>query len=198
MTRSICAIGLIGIVGAGCNRAIDKVVLELALEQTNVKAQRMSLGAAQEAADACREALDQVRPARPSDQWQVKALVAIAVASVREVQVLQARHIPEADDAAMDRLETRMAAEDAAAREAIATIGTLAGVSSRPQVAAATAALDRVGALNAEITTLSRRNSNVRSLVLSLGEKRVLALQAEEALLALRAALATRGFTGTR
>lgn len=179
-------------------RALDKTVLELAVQQTNVKAQRLSLGAAQDAADACRDALEAVRPARPSDQWQLKALVATAVASVREVQVLQARHIPEADDAAMDRLETRMAAEDAAAREAIATIGALAGASSRSRVVEATVAVNRLGAVNGEIRSLSRRNSNVRALAMSLEQKRGLALRGEETLLALRDALAKRGFTGTR
>jgi hypothetical protein len=36
----------------------------------------------------------------------------------------------------------------------------------------AAAALDRFTAINTEIVTLSRRNSNVRSLALSLGRKR--------------------------
>jgi len=45
---------------------------------------------------------------------------------------------------------------------------------------------------------LSRRNSNVRSLALSLGQKRTLTARCEETLGALQDALAKRGFGGTR
>jgi hypothetical protein len=45
---------------------------------------------------------------------------------------------------------------------------------------------------------LSRRNSNVRSLAMSLGEKRMLTAACEDSLRALRDALAKRGFTATR
>ncbi len=45
---------------------------------------------------------------------------------------------------------------------------------SRPQLAKATAAFDRFMALNGELVTLSRRNTNVRSLALSLDQKQKL------------------------
>ena len=80
-------------------RALDRSILELAVENTNLKAQRLSFGPAQEAADAFREALEAVAPSQPAKgQWRVKALVATAVAAVREIQVLQAPHIAEADE----------------------------------------------------------------------------------------------------
>jgi hypothetical protein len=52
--------------------------------------------------------------------------------------------------------------------------------------------------LNREILALSRRNSNVRSLSLTLGEKRRLTAQCEDTLRALNEALAKRGFVATR
>ena len=142
------------------------------------------------------------RPSRPSgrgeDTWRVKALVATAVATVREMQVLQAPHIAEADDAVMTRMEKRMATSEAAARTALETLRPLVQPASRPQLAAATAALDRFMDLNAQIMALSRRNTNVRSLALSLNQKGKLTAACEESLRALRDALAKRGFTGTR
>lgn len=96
----------------------------------------------------------------------------------------------------MTRMEQRMKASEGAARRALETLTSL--VQSRPQLTAATAALDRFMAVNAEIVMLSRRNSNVRSLALSLGQKRTLTARCEETLLALQEALATRGFVGTR
>ena len=53
-------------------------------------------------------------------------------------------------------------------------------------------------AIHAEIVTLSRRNSNVRSLALSLGRKRTVTAECEDALRALEQALATHEFTATR
>ena len=52
--------------------------------------------------------------------------------------------------------------------------------------------------VNAQIVALSRRNTNVRSLALSLGQKRTLTAACEDSLRALEDALAKRGFTATR
>jgi hypothetical protein len=180
-------------------RALDHSILELAVENTNLKAQRISFGPAQESADAFRDSLEAVAPVDPAkDAWRVKALVATAVATVREIQVLQAPHIAEADEAAMTRMEKRMATSETAARSALGTLASLVQPASRPQLAAATAALDRFLALNAQIIALSRRNTNVRSLALSLGQKRTLTAACEDSLHALQDALAKREFTATR
>jgi hypothetical protein len=180
-------------------RALDRSILDLAVENTNLKAQRLSFGPSQDAANAFRDSLEAIAPlAAATDTWRVKALVASAVASVREIQVIQAPHIAEADDAAMTLLEKQMVTSETAARSALETLATLVRPASRPQLAAATAALDRFIGINSQIVALSRRNTNVRSLALSLGEKRMLAAACEDSLRALRAALAKRGFTATR
>lgn len=180
-------------------RSLDRSILELAVENTNLKAQRLSFGPAQEAADAIRDSLAGVAASAPAPvSLRVQALVATAVAAVREIQVLQAPHIAESDDAAMRRLEMRMATSEAGARKALETLVTVIPPSSRPQLASATAALDRFMGLNAQIITLSRRNSNVRSLALSLGQKRMLTAACADSLRALRDALAKRGFSATR
>lgn len=180
-------------------RALDSNILELAVENTNLKAQRMSFGPAQEAADAFRDSLAAIAPGNPAkDTWRMKALVATAIAAVREIQVLQAPHIAEADEAAMTRMEARMATAEASARSALATLGTMTEPASRPKLAAATAALDRFKDLNAQIIALSRRNTNVRSLALALGQKRTVTAACEDRLHALQDALAKREFTATR
>lgn len=171
---------------------LDRRILDLAVENTNLKAQRLSFGPAQEAADAFRDALQAVVPAR--DAWNVKALASGAVAAVREIQALQAPHIAEPEDASMTRLEQRMSAAEASARQALAALAPLVAPQSRPRLAAAAAALDRFIGLNAQILALSRRNTNVRSLALSLDQKRTLTGPCEQSLRALQAALATRGY----
>jgi hypothetical protein len=180
-------------------RALDRTILGLAVENTNLKAQRLSFGPAQEAADAFRDSVDAVAPSDAAkNTWRIKALAAAAVAAVREIQVLQAAHIASADDAAMSRMEQRAATLEAEARTALAALAPLAQPASRLRLAAATSALDRFVGVNAQITALSRRNSNVRSLALSLNDKGKLAGACEDSLRALRQALEKRGFTGTR
>ena len=179
-------------------RTLDRSIVALAVENTNLKAQRLSFGPAQDAANAFRDALVPVAPPDPAkDGWRVKALVATAVTSVREIQVLQAPHIAESDEAAMTRMEKQMAASEAAARRTLETLSVVRP-ESRPHLTAATAALDRFAGLNTQIVALSRRNSNVRSLALSLGQKRNLTAACEDSLRALQDALSQRGFTGTR
>ena len=180
-------------------RALDRTILELAVENTNLKAQELSFGAAAEAADAFRDALAGITAGDAAkDMWRVKALAAIAVSSVREIQALQAPHIADADDAGMTKTEMRMQVSESRARAALAALGPIVQPASRPRLTSAAAALDRFMALNARITALSRRNSNLRSLALSLNEKGKLTAACEDRLRALRGALAARGFAGTR
>ena len=61
-------------------RALDTNILELAVENTNLKAQRMSFGPAQEAADEFRDSLAAIAPGNPAkDTWRLKALVETAI-----------------------------------------------------------------------------------------------------------------------
>jgi len=175
--------------------ALDRRVLDLAVENTNLQAQRLSFGPAQAAADAFRDALGAAVPTAPAkDTWRVKAVAATAVAAVREIQALQAPHIADAEDANMAGLEQRMAAAEKAARSDLATLQTLVAPAARPRIADATSALDRFMGLNAQIVALSRRNTNVRSLALSLDQKRKLIGPCEESLRALRDGLSKHGY----
>jgi hypothetical protein len=177
---------------------LDRRILDLAVENTNLKAQRLSFGPAQEAADSFRDSLTRVVPRAPADKWRVEALVATAVATVREIQVLQAPHIADADEAVMTRMEKRMSTSEAGARTALKTLSSLVEPKSQPRIAAATAALGRFMTLNQQIISLSRRNTNVRSLALSLNQKGKVIPLCENVLHALRDALSKRGSAGTR
>ena len=103
-----------------------------------------------------------------------------------------------AADAVMARMETEMAASEAAARTALTTLASLVDPPSRARLATATAALDRFMAVNAEIVAQSRRNTNVRSLALSLTQERLVTAACDESLRALDDALGKRGFSDTR
>jgi hypothetical protein len=178
-------------------RTLDANILGLAVENTNLKAQRLSFGAAQQAADAFSDALDPIaRSAFAQPPSRAAALAATAIAAVREIQVLQAPHIAEPDDAAMTRIEERMVTSERSARSALDAMTGLLPPELRSRLTTATAALDRFMSVNAEIVSLSRRNSNVRSLALSLGQKRTLTAKCEETLRSLQDALAQRSLEG--
>ena len=98
-------------------RTLDRRILDLVVEQTNLKAQRLAFGPANEAAEAMRTALDALTPAAAGNAWHVKALAATAVASMREIQAMHGPHIADTEDAAMDAKEKRMAAAAATVAE---------------------------------------------------------------------------------
>jgi hypothetical protein len=180
-------------------RNVDGEILSLAVENTNLKAQRLSFGPADEAVESFRRSIDgAVAADATKNNCQAKAVGATAVAALRRIQVLQAPHIAESKDEAMTDIEKRMAAAEAEARGALRALENAVAPAARSQVVAATAALDRFMQLNAQIVALSRRNTNVRSLALALGQKRTLTAACDVDLRALQDALANRDFKATR
>lgn len=179
-------------------RRLDDEILALAVENSNVKAQRIAFGPSREGAEAFRKSLEAAIRDGAKDRCRAEALASRAQAAVLQIEVLQPPHIADPDDAVMTRLEGEMRAFEAAARKSLEELKAATGPAAGPHLAAATAALDGFIARNREIVGLSRRNSNVRSLALSLGRKRTVAAQCEDQLRALDQALEEHRFNATR
>jgi hypothetical protein len=180
-------------------RKLDETILPLAIENTNIKAQRLAFGPAQDAVTALRQSLAQAAPfATANNAAAADALVAKATAAALEIQVIEARHIAESDEAAMSRMEAAMQASGTASRRAIESLRTLLPAAAGPALAAAAASLDQLIAANVAIISLSRRNSNVRSLSLSLGRKRTVSAECTDLLQQLDDTLASHHFAATR
>lgn len=164
---------------------LDDDILPLAVENTNLKAQRLSFTRGRDAVAAFRAALP--HPSRPS--------AAAAEVAILEIVALQAPHIAEASDDAMTRIESDMAAAEKRVRAALSELKP-----SLPTIRfeAATRAFNEFMSINAEIVRLSRRNSNVRSLALALGKKHTVTAECEAQLHALEQALAQHDFRATR
>jgi len=172
--------------------------LSLAVENTNLKAQRLSFTAAQAAVDDFRKALDTLPPmARPADRPRVQALAAQAAADALTIQVIQARHIAESDDQAMTKMEDQMALADRDARRALADLQPLVPKGAAALTDANTA-LNHLKSVNDQIVQLSRRNTNVRSLALALGQLHALRAKCEAALQALSDSLSRHDFKATK
>jgi hypothetical protein len=176
-------------------RELDREILALAVENTNLKAQRLSFGPAHAAANALRDSLGAVAA---KDQCRASALAAKATLAVREIEVLQAPHIAASEDTVMTDLENQMAALEASARSALQELDSMGTPELHAAVATANKLLTDFMAVNAQLVTLSRRNSNVRSLALSLGQKRTLTATCEGDLRALNDRLTKRDFAATR
>jgi hypothetical protein len=176
-------------------RDVDAQILTLAVDNTNVKAQRLSFGPALVAVDAFEEALGRLAPA-PGGEWKVEALKARALAEVREIQTLHAPHIAEADDQVMDRLEARMHDAESRAKMALTDLRPL--TASRAALDDAVRQLAQFLDLTSQVLSLSRRNTDLRSLALTLNEKGKLHAECERALQTLDEALEHRMSAGRR
>jgi hypothetical protein len=172
---------------------LDRRILALAVENTNLKAQALSFGPASQAVLGFRRSLETIASASPSkERCHVDQLVADALRAVREIQVLHAPHIAEHDDAAMTRMEHEMADLDLEARAALKSLAD-SSPESAPAVAEAQAKLEHFKAITAQIVELSRRNTNVLALDLSLRQKPELAAACDDRIRALQEALANEG-----
>lgn len=152
---------------------VDENVLGLAVQNTNLKAFALSFGRATEALTEMETAL---RPLLDAADGKQARQAQRALTEALRIQTLHAPHIVEKTDTRMDALGKSMAASDKAVRAALAALG------NDRAAARALAAYDRYWKLTAEILTLSRQNTNVRSLALSLEFKTKVLAACDEAL----------------
>ena len=171
-------------------RRIDRQILELAAENTNLKARALSFGPASEAADAFETAVSSLAAAvAAKDRCRANGVAAEAILAVRKIQVWYSPHIAERDEARMHQLELLMARSYAQAGDALSSL-ELMSVPADPLLSNARTALSRFKAISDQIVALSQRNSNVLSLDLSLRQKPTLTTACNERLAALQAELA--------
>ncbi len=91
-----------------------------------------------------------------------------------------------------------MTASAALVRKALEELRAELTSAGRRELDAAGVALERFLAIDAEIIALSRRNSDVRSLALSLGRKRIVTAECEDQLRTLEDTLTKHDFNATR
>jgi len=172
-------------------RRVDDEVLALAVRNTNLKASALSFGPA---ADAVREmgaALDRL-VASHANSLNGKPVTSLAdraqIAALR-IETLLAPHVAEESDRKMDELEAAMAKDDETVRRSLADLAKLPAVGGDADLATAASRYATFAELRGRILALSRENTNVRSLAMSLNEKRKVTAACLAALAALRDAV---------
>jgi hypothetical protein len=170
---------------------IDDEVLRLTVQNTNLKAYALAFGPAADALAEMDAALSRVvaKTADSPDARRVMLLAFGAQTGVLRIQTLLAPHIAEESDPKMDRMEASMRKEESQVRKDLDGLAALPRLASDADLAAAAKTFVRYGQLKARILVLSRENTNVRSLALSLNQKRKVMSVCLDALNALRQAI---------
>jgi hypothetical protein len=167
---------------------VDAEVLALAVKNTNLKAYGLLFGPARDTLAQMDAALARVA-AKYSDATDAKRVLLMAFGArigVLRIQAELAPHIAEESDAKMDQMEAEMAKEEMQIRQDLDGLKALATVASDADLATAGSSYLKYGEIKARILLLSRENSNVRSLALSLNQKRQAMVLCLDALNALR------------
>jgi hypothetical protein len=181
-------------------RKVDQEILELAVQNTNLKAAVLSQGQVSLALDSLEQALERLREneADRPRALKINNLACRAVTAGLKALALQAPHINEPSDQGMDRLEAQMRVQEDVLRQSLGMLEALVDPAGQPDLGAARQAYQRFSDLSREVVGLSRRNSNLKSLELSLGQKRRVAARCQETLAALAEVIENRGFKATR
>ena len=177
---------------------IDDEVLRLAVKNTNLKAYALLFGPAADALAELDAALSKVvaKRAESSDARRVLLLTSDARIGALRIQILLAPHIAEETDARMDQLEATMAKEETQVRKGLDVLATLTSLRGDADLATAASSFVRYRELEARILALSRENTNVRSLALSLNQKRKATILCLDALSALKQAVLEEPIAG--
>jgi hypothetical protein len=177
---------------------VDGELLALAVKNTNLKAYNLAFGPAAGAIKEMDSALSKVitKSAAWPDAMAIASLAFAAQASALRVQALLAPHIAEETDARMDEMEAQMTAEDRVVVKDLDDLATFPNLKGDSDLAAAVASYKRFAELRTQILALSRENTNVRSLALSLNQKRKVMTVCQDALAALRAAILVEPIPG--
>jgi len=172
---------------------IDNDLLDLAVKNTNLKAYSLAFGPAAEVLKQMDAALvrviavsgnspsaDDIKVMRLADGARISALCLLA---------LLPPHIAEESDQKMDEMEKTMAKEDQTVRENLDGLAALAHLGGNRDLLTAKLRYTRFTELRTQILKLSRENTNVRSLTISLSEKRKVMMVCLDALASLEQAL---------
>jgi hypothetical protein len=181
-------------------QVIDRELLSLAVENTNIKAANLSYTAAAQVIANFERLLFELMdiPTSDGERAQTAKLAYQAATAAFMIYSLEAPHINEAQDKKMDELENLMRTNEKKVRNALRDLSRLTNQQGRIIFNDALSAFSKFMEVHKEVLRLSRMNTNIKSLELSLGRKRKVAAQCEEILDSLQDTVQGRSFKATR
>jgi hypothetical protein len=175
---------------------VDDELLALAVKNTNVKAYGLAFGPAARAVEDMNAALAHVVNANAASTAVVLLASGAQIGALR-IQTLLPPHIAEESDSKMDELEASMTTEDARVRKNLDGLAALPNLGKDPELATAAARYAEFSKIRTQILALSRENTNVRSLSISLNQKRKVMRVCQAALGDLQQAILAEPIAGT-
>ena len=176
-------------------RKLDETILDLAIQNTNFKAQKIS--ATQGAQEMARfeESLNRLIHRNTNGSQCNKAVMLSyeALTAGLKIFALHKPHIEEADDQKMDKIEQSINSYDESARKALGSLRSIADSGDNEDLKNAETAYERFMNLTGEVLKLSRMNTNIKSAELSLGKKRLISSQCQEILATLQETVQAQG-----
>ena len=177
---------------------IDRDLLNLAVKNTNIKAYSLAFGPATAALNEMNAALSRLIASNTSspEERQVMLLAYGAEVSSLHLQTLIPPHIAEEGDQKMNELEALMSKEDKQIRKNLDELTTLSKLNQDTNLATAVSSYARFNKIKTQILTLSRENTNIKSLSLSLNQKRKVMLLCQDTLNELQQAILKEPIAG--
>lgn len=177
---------------------IDNELLNLAVRNTNIKAYSLAFGPAAAIVQDMNAALSRLISAQdgsPEEKQVMRLAYGTEIAGLR-IQALIPPHIAEESDRKMDALEAQMSREDGQIRRNLDELKALPGLSQNADLAKAAVGYSRFSHTKTRILALSRENTNVKSLSISLNQKRKVMLLCQDTLNQLQKAILAEPIAG--
>jgi Four helix bundle sensory module for signal transduction len=176
-------------------RKLDETILNLAVQNTNLKAQKISSTQCAQEIALFEGSLNRIiEPDNKNNQCSEAVIPAYeAVTAGFKIFALHKPHIEEADDKQMDNIEQSIKSYDGSAKKALNRLSGIAALRDNPDLKNAQTAYDRFMNLTNEVLRLSRLNTNIRSTELSLGKLRLISSQCQEILTTLQGTVQAQG-----
>ncbi len=153
---------------------IDSNLLDLAVKNSNIKAYSLAFGPASDAITEMDSALSILaeKKASSQDSKNITLLAFRAQIAALHIQTLLAPHISEGSDKKMGELEAVMTREDQNVQKDLDCLALIQNLRGDPLLETAISDYTRFNEIRKQILVLSHENTNVRSLEISLGQKR--------------------------
>lgn len=175
---------------------LDQVILDIAVQNTNLRAAHLSKEKGSASLQHFEQALEMIAPslAGTANDSRGIRLVCQALTAALKMYALHSPHIAEANDAVMSQIELQMKTEENKTSQSLDELAGMMNQEHREPVVQAKIAFADFLAVTAKVIELSRQNSNIKSLELSLGKKRTISAQCDEILGSFQEVVQSRNF----
>lgn len=164
-------------------RKVDETILDLATQNTNLKAQKISATQGAQEMEHFEQSLNRIIHRNTNNLCNDAVMLSYeALTAGLKILALHKPHIEEANDQEMDKIEQSIKSYDESARKALGSLCGIVDPSGSEDLNNAEAAYEQFMNLTGEVLRLSRMNTNIKSAELSLGRKSLISSQCQEIL----------------